>query len=120
MKELGFVMNRQSISGRFYSVRFTSLTHAISISYEPGDNTLTAVVFNYLNGTWSDIDDLTKTPRIADLNRRFMSTVTSEQYAANQAFFKSVIPKDSEEKLLLKIAQELRLVLPKYMRATHQ
>jgi hypothetical protein len=56
-----------------------------------------------------------KTPRLSDLNSRYMNTVSSEERAANEAAFKSVEARDEEEKLLLKSAKELCLVLPKYL-----
>ena len=61
------------------------------------------------------MDDRLKTPRLCDLNSRYMNTVTSEERAANDAAFKSVVALDEEERLLLKSAKELRLVLPKYL-----
>ena len=44
-----------------------------------------------------------------------MNTVAVEERAANEGFFKSVVPCDEEEKKVLKIAKELRLVLHRYV-----
>jgi hypothetical protein len=117
LKGLGFVMDEPSISGRFYRVSFTSSAHAVSVSYEPGDDALFVIVFSRKNGELSDIDDRTKTPRLADLNSRYMATITNEERAENERAFESVAVNDKEERLLLKAAKELRLVLPKYLRS---
>jgi hypothetical protein len=117
LKELGFVMTAPSISGRFYRVSFTGSAHAVSVSYEPGDEVLFVMVFSRKNGELSDIDDRAKTPRLADLNSRYMPTITNEERAENDVVFESTIVHDKEERLLLKAARELRLVLPKYLRS---
>jgi len=110
-------MDKPSISGRFYCVDFNSAHHQVSISYEPGDNAFFVMVGDSRNGKFADIDDRTKTPRLADLNSRYIITVTSEERAENEAAFESVVVNDKEERLLLKAAKELRLVLPKYLRS---
>ena len=115
LKELCLSMDSPSISGRFYRVSFTGAGNAVSVSYEPGDDALFVMVFGRENGELTDIDDRLKTPRLADLNTRYMPTITSEERAANEAVFASVSTRDKEESALLKAAKELRLVLPKYL-----
>jgi hypothetical protein len=115
LKELGFSMDNSLISGRFYRVSFSSSVHTVWVSYEPGDNTLFVMVSNRQNDKLSDLDDRTKTPRLADLNSRYMQQVTKEERSANEAIFESIVTQDEEERLLLKAAKELRLVLPKYL-----
>jgi hypothetical protein len=115
LKGLGFVIEEPSISGRFYRVGFTSPAHTVSVSYEPGDDALFVMVFSREKGELSEIDDRTKTPRLSDLNSRYMGTVTNEERTENEAIFESVVANDQEERLLLKAAKELRLVLPKYL-----
>ena len=68
LRELGFVMDEPSISGRYYRASFTGIAHAVSISYEPGDDALFVMVLSRKNGELSDIDDRAETPRLADLN----------------------------------------------------
>jgi len=46
-----------------------------------------------------------------------MQGVTREERAANEAFFKSIGADDSQERVLLKYAKELRLVLPRHLDA---
>lgn len=117
LKGLGFLMDEPAISGRFYRVSFNGSAHAVSVSYEPGDDALFVMVFSRKNGELSDIDDRTKTPRLADLNSRYMAAITNEERTANESVFESVVVNDEEERLLVKAAKELRLVLPKYLRS---
>lgn len=113
LAELGFAMEEPSISGRHYRVRFLGSDHAVSVSYEPGDEALFVMVFGYKDGEVSDIDDREATLRLADLNRRFMHEVSEEEFVANDAYFESVPIGDEEERRVLKAARELRLVLPR-------
>ncbi len=115
LKQLDFSMDEPSISGRYYRASFTGSGHAVLVSYEPGDEAHFIMVFNRKNGELSDVDDRIETPRLADLNKRYMTTVTSEDRAENEAFFESVVVNDKDERLLLKSAKELRLVLPKHL-----
>jgi hypothetical protein len=56
-----------------------------------------------------------KPPRLADLNSRYTSSITREERAENEATFESIIVNGKEERLLLKAAKGLRLVLPRYL-----
>ncbi|MDX3775771.1 hypothetical protein QE250_16790 [Chromatiaceae bacterium AAb-1] len=114
---LGFTIETPSISGRFYRASFSSSKNTVSVSYEPGDNALFVLVFSRGEYGLSDIDDKMKTPRLADLNSRYMHLVSNEERVLNELFFQSVVVKDQEERLLLKCAKELRLVLPRYLNA---
>lgn len=115
LKELGFAMEPPSISGRFYRVSFTSKTHTVSVSFEPSDRGLLALVFSRENGRLSAIDDRTKTLRLADLNARYMHEVSNEERAENDKSFRSIPVNDNDERLLLKCAKEMHLVLPRYL-----
>ena len=115
LKELGFSMDSPSISGRFYRVSFTGAAHAVSVSYEPGDESWFILVFGREDGELTDIDDRAKTPNLADLNARYMPTISSGERAENEAAFAFVEARDKEELVLLKAAKELRLVLPKHL-----
>lgn len=117
LSELGFRMDAPSISGRFYRVSFTALRHQVSLSYEPGDDAFFVVVFCREGGQLSDYDDRTRTPRLSDLNMRYMHLVSVSERASNQAFFEGVIARDPGEGLVLKAAKELRLVLPRHLQS---
>lgn len=117
LKELGFVMDEPSISGRYYRTSFTAFQNAVSVSYEPGDDAFFVMVFGRKNGQLSDIDNRKETPRLSDLNSRYMATVTQAERVANEKAFESVLVHDNEERLVLKAAKELRLVLPKFLRS---
>jgi hypothetical protein len=115
LKELGFSMDAPSISGRLYRASFNGPKHSVSVSFEPGDNAFFVLVFSRANGELSEMDDRLKTPRLSDLNSHYMNMVSSEERAANESAFQSVVARDAEEGVLLKSAKELRLVLPKYL-----
>ena len=116
LKGLGFMLEASLISGRFYRAKFISKSNVIDISYEPGDDAFFVIIFNrFINGQLSDVDNRRETPRLVDLNNQYMATITSEERAKNEKFFKMVVVHDSEERYLLKAAKELRLVLPKYL-----
>jgi hypothetical protein len=115
LRELGFSPDPFAISGRFYRASFTGPLHSVSVSFEPGDNAFFVLVFTREGRRLSDIDDRLKTPRLSDLNRRYMNTVTDEERAANEDAFAGLEPADDEEAALIRYAKELRLVLPKYL-----
>jgi hypothetical protein len=115
LREMGYKMTPPSISGRLYRVNFVGPKHMVSVSYEPGDEVSFVMVFGRKNGEYSNIDDRTETPRLSDLNSRYMRAVTNKERAQNEAAFDAVIAADDEERLLLKSAKELRLVLPMYL-----
>ena len=115
LTELGFTMDSPCVSGRLYRATFTSPKEVVSVSYEPGDEVLFVMVFRRQNGGLSDIDDRSNTPRLSDLNMRYMHTITKKERLANETIFGAIEPRDKEERSLLKAAKELRLVLPKYL-----
>jgi hypothetical protein len=115
LTNFGFSIDSPTISGRFYLASFNSETHSVDISFEPGDEEFLVLVRTKENGKLSDIDDRVKTPRLADLNGRFMQEVSREERTSNEAFFRSVLANDGQERALLKCAKELRLVLPRHL-----
>ena len=115
LEPLGFRLEKPVISGRFYAVEFTGSSFAISVSYEPGDEALFVFVFTRRDGQLSNIDDPLQTPRLTHLNKRYMHTVTPEEYARAEREFGSVLATDEMERQLVKYAKELFLVLPKYL-----
>jgi len=122
LENFGFKMGTPSISGRLYCVDFTTEVHTISLSYEPGDKALFVVVSSLGEGLLADYDNKEKSPRLTDLNARYMKLVTVDERAANDDAFSSIVAEDEAEHRLLKAAKELRLVLPKFLKnspATH-
>lgn len=113
--ELGLQMDSPSISGRHYSVSFSGPSHLVSVSHEPGEAFLIVFVSPAGKKRLSDFDDKTRTPRLSDLNGKYMPLITNEERTQNEAFFRSVKINDDDEARLLKCAKELRLVLPKYL-----
>ena len=117
LSDLGFQMKPPSVSGRFYEASFTGARHEVTLSYEPGDDAFCVMIFTREGDRWSDIDDGSRTPRLSDLNMRYMHLISQSERTANQAFFASVVVRDATERLVLKAANDLRLVLPRYLQA---
>jgi len=115
LTELGFSMDAPAVSGRLYRASFTDSRNSVSVSFEPGDDALFVLVFSREGGEMSDMDDRLKSPRLSDLNERYMSLVSGTERVANEAAFRSFVARDEAERCLLKSAKELRLVLPKYL-----
>ncbi len=114
MSELGLGRVELAISGRAYTCEFIGPSHVVTISFEPGDSFLVVAVQSLKNGILSEWDDRASTPRLSDLNHMYMPYVTNQERAENDVDLMSVLPQDDEERMLLKYAKELRLVLPKY------
>ena len=112
---LGFSMETPSTSGRFYRASFSSTENSVWVTYEPGDDALFVYVFCRDKNGLSDIDDRIKTPRLSDLNSRYMHSVSKDELTENELFFQPVDVRDNDERLLLKCAKELRVVLPRYL-----
>ncbi len=74
LEELGFSMETPLISGRFYRASFIGSKHLVSVSFEPGDKAFFVLVFGCEHGVLSNMDDCLKTPRLSDLNRRYMKS----------------------------------------------
>ncbi len=108
-------MGTPSISGRLYDVDFNGPTHMVSISYEPGDEQFLITVAPVGQSRLSDYDNRTITPRLGDLNERYMKFVAEEERLANEAAFSSIAVKSKEELHLLKSAIDLSLVLHRYL-----
>jgi hypothetical protein len=117
LKSLGFVLNPLAISGRLYLAEFASATHVLSVSYEPGDRSLAVILLGAKDGTRTDIDDRTLSPRLSDLNARYMNAITDAERSSNEKYFAALVAADSQERELLKAARELRLVLPPHLRS---
>lgn len=110
---LGFLLH-SSVSGRLYLVEFVSPHHVLSISFEPGDEFLQAVVFTVAEGTRSDSDDRTATPRLSDLNQRFLRPQDAQ--ALIEASHDLQL-NDPSMARLIKLARELAIVVPRYLAA---
>ena len=120
LESLGFSMDDPHISGRYYRASFTAVDHAVFVYYEPGDDALSVIIFRRDNGNLSDIDNRSQSPRLQDLNRRYMHLVTKEDLVLNEEEFEGIDVEDEMERQLLKSAKELRLVLPRYLKETRK
>lgn len=115
LSELGFQPDTPSISGRHYRATFSSPTHTVSVSFEPGDDVFQVLVFSRIEGRPSRIDEPRVTPRLSDLNARYMSMVNDAERAKRTRALEHVAANDDDERTLLKFATELSLVLPHYL-----
>jgi hypothetical protein len=115
LAKLGFTRDPPSISGRLYRASYSGAKHSVIVSFEPGDEALFVLVFGREGGALSDMDDRTKTPRLSDLNSRYLNRVSNEERLASEAEFKCIVARDKTERLLLKSAREMYLVLPRYL-----
>jgi hypothetical protein len=117
LKELGFVAQPKAISGRAYIVEFVGKAWTLSVSFEPGDDYFSVMLLNNEMRGLAAMDDRQKTPRLSDLNNRYMALVTQLDREENEAIFSGITVRDSLERQLLKFAKDLRLVLPKHLAA---
>ncbi len=115
LSELGFQPDTPSVSGRHYRAAFSSPTHTVSVSFEPGDDVFQVLVFSRVLGRPSAIDDPRTTPRLSDLNARYMSMVSDAERTRRKSSLEHVTANDDDERTLLKLAAELSLVLPHYL-----
>lgn len=116
LKEMGFTPESPHLSGRYYRVNFIGDVHTLVVSFEPADSFFTVMLVRNDDNDLSAIDDPERTPRLADLNRMYMSQVTPSEREKNESFFSKIRVKDRSEQVLLKSAKDLRLVLPRYLK----
>jgi hypothetical protein len=117
LKELGFVAQPKAISGRAYMVEFVGDLWTLSVSFEPGDNYFSVILLNNKMRGLAAMDDPQKSPRLSDLDTRYMGQVTPAEREANEAFFANIMVTHPLERQLLKFAKDLRLVLPQHLAA---
>ena len=107
IEPLGFT-TKTSISGRLYLAEFASDTRVVSVSYEPGDESVTVFFFSVVDGVRSDPDDINATPRLSDLNRIFFKELKEARIHSKTHSKES----GGAEDRLRKAAKELSVVLP--------
>jgi hypothetical protein len=115
LRELDFTLDRTDIQGREYSVSFTGPANTVVVSYEPGDEAFFVFVFGRKGKHLTDIDDSSQTPRLSDLNTKFMKGITPAERSHSDASFGTIATGDRKEEELVKAAKELRLVLPRHL-----
>lgn len=98
-------------------IEFIGELWTLSVSFEPGDNYFSIVLLNSKERGLAAMDDRQKSPRLSDLNTRYMGQITLAEREANEVFFACIVVKDPFERQFLKFAKDLRLVLPKHLAA---
>lgn len=114
LMEMGFISENSLVSGKYYCASFSNKFIDVSISYEPGEEIFFIIISKH-NSYYSDIDDRKKSPRLEDLNRKYMPFISSKERNENELYFTNIHPKSPQENKLLKYAKELRMTLPKYL-----
>jgi hypothetical protein len=111
MRPLGFESEIR-VSGRLYSANFQSSSHMVSVSFEPGDEYWLVVVHTVTDGLRSEIDDRVTTPRLGDLNAKYLTSRDGPALEALQSNETTINPMTQK---IRKIAAELAVVLPRYL-----
>jgi hypothetical protein len=115
LSPLGFELQPLHLSGRLFRASCAGPRYILLITFEPGDGETTVMLLTKGHEDLRSIDDTERTPRLPDLNARYVGRVTPEGRAANDAFFRSIEVDDPAERKLLKCARDLRLVLPLHL-----
>ena len=115
LAKLGFTVDPPKLSGRECSATFSSERHVVQVSFEPGDGMLLVLLRTRTQEGLSEFDDVRASPRLADLNTRYMPRVTHEERKAVEQATSTFKAEDRDELLLLKAVKELCLVLPHHL-----
>lgn len=113
--DLGFSIQPIQVSGRYYRASFTNEAFTLLVTFEPGDNQIVIMLVSNGEDDLKSIDDSRKTPRLSDLNAKYMNEVSPESRLRSKERFGSILANDADERRLLKCAEELSLVLPLHM-----
>jgi hypothetical protein len=100
LSELGFFAKPKSISGRAYIADFIGPAWTLSVSFEPGDDFFAVILLNNELKGLAAVDNREKSPRLSDLNARYMGEVTPAERQENDVFFSDVIATDPHERQL--------------------
>lgn len=117
LSDLNFEMEPIHVSGRYYRASFVDHRYRLAVSFEPGDEVVTVTLFTIGSHDIESIDSPIKSPRLSTLNDRYMGLVTGKERADNEVFFGQLHARDHIERVLIKCAKELRLVLPHHLSA---
>lgn len=115
LSELGFTFQSAHLSGRYYRATFVESRYTLIVTFEPGDEEVIVMLLTNGDDSLKAIDDSAKTPRLGDLNARYMSETTASARTENDAYFGQFERADPAEKILLESAKNLRLVLPLHL-----
>jgi hypothetical protein len=115
LSDLGFVFQSVQLSGRYYRATFVEHQHTLIVTFEPGDEEVVVMLLTNGDDSLKAIDDPARTPRLGDLSARYMSATTPLARTENRAYFSQFEQTDPAEKMLLKCAKDLRLVLPLHL-----
>ena len=115
MREFGFSMGAPSVDGLIFSVDFTHRDCVVTVAIEPPDLAVHTLIFSREGEQLSAPDDLLRTPRLSDLVARHMRQASQAEQITAKKKFAAVHAPIEDQRLLLKAARELYLVLPKHL-----
>jgi hypothetical protein len=111
LEPMGFRISTKT-SGRSYDAECATDDHVAIVSFEPGDGFLLVAVLSVDNGIRSNLDDREKSPRLSDLNRRFLDPADVDRLELARS---RDLPGDPEMSRVVSAMRQLCLVLPKYV-----
>ncbi|WP_211051172.1 hypothetical protein [Parasphingorhabdus halotolerans] len=117
LADLGFSFAPLAVNGRQYRASFIARAHTLIISFEVGSECLDIMLVNNDDSGLAAIDNHERTPRLQDLNIRYMGKVSEKEKVLGKSSTSYFRPDDPTERLMIKCARDLRLVLPRYLRS---
>lgn len=105
------IINKKSGISFLYDVNFQTSNSMISVSYDRRDNNLQVILFILKDGHLPDYDDKEHTIHLEKLNNKIIPYLNKEEISDNNDFFRNIKPLNHFEKILLKLAKELRLCM---------
>jgi hypothetical protein len=111
LEPMGFRISTKT-SGRAYDAECASDDFVAIVSFEPGDSFLLVAVLSVENGNRSSLDDREASPRLSDLNRRFLDPADVDRLELARSGDPLT---DPEMARVVSAMRQLCLVLPKYV-----
>ena len=111
LEPLGYRVSTK-VSGRAYDAECATEDCVAIISFEPGDDFLLVAVVSENDGVRSSLDDRTASPRLGDLNRRYLEPADVEVLELSR---RNDTALDPDARKLVAAMRQLCLVLPRYV-----
>ena len=98
----------------FYGVEYRDKLKGISISIEPIGEYFQVIVYKLDHGKMPDYDNKTKKIHLNELNKRVIKNLDKDEFNKNNQYFRDFETRNKTERMILKSAKDLRLVLSHY------
>jgi hypothetical protein len=110
--EYGMTLDKEEINGSaFYNTQFRDKDKVVSVSLENIENYFQVILFKLDKGQLPHYDDKVRTIHLTELNKEFLTTLKTKEFADNDGHFGDIMTEDKTEKQILKSAKDLRLCL---------